>query len=280
MPQLQNNLKIGIASLGLIGGSIYKSLKEKGYKEIIAYTQNEETILQIKRDGHKASSDIYVLENCDLVFVCSPISKTIEMIKKICKINPTAIIADTASLKSNILEEIEKKTKCKFIGSHPMAGTEHSGFEHSDAELFKDSKWILTPSKFVNDTEVKLLENIILSIEAKPLIMEAKEHDTSVALVSHTPMLLSQSLILSIIDDNKTLKLASSGFRDTTRLAMSNKTMAKDMLIYNKKNIQKALKKIIETANKLLQSEYFDKNIDQIISKRKTMYNSEGKNNL
>ena len=278
MKQLQNNIKIGISGLGLIGGSIFKALVNKGFTQIFAHSQNTETISKIKAIGFNADKDISILKECDVIFVCSPISATINSVKSMHKTNQNAIILDTASLKADILEEIEKIENCKFIGSHPMAGTENSGFDAAFGDLFIGAKWILTPSKYAVQNDIELIKEIINTIGAKPLIMDSKEHDKAVAMISHMPMLLSQSLMLSVINNESCLKLASSGFRDMTRLAMSNKTMAKDMLTLNKTNIKKSLETIIENANKLLSSNYFDDNIDKIISSRQNLYNHEGKN--
>jgi len=278
MQKLQNNLKIGISALGLIGGSLFKSLKNNGFKNIYTYTQNDKTISSVIAEGFYADKNIEILKDCDLIFVCNPISVTAQIVKNIWAINPNAIIADVASLKADILAEIENTTTCKFIGSHPMAGTENSGFEASFDSLFNGAKWVLTPSKHVTEEEVNLLKLIIKTTGAIPLIMDAKEHDKAVALISHTPMLLAQALMNSAMENNSALKLASSGFRDMTRLALSNKVMANDMLNLNKENIQKTLQLIIQNANKLLAQDYFAENIDKIIESRKNLYNAEGKN--
>ena len=166
---------------------------------------------------------------------------------------------------------------CKFIGSHPMAGTENSGFDSSFAELFTGAKWVITPSKNVSDSEVNMLQEFIVSCRAIPIVMEAKLHDEVVAMISHTPMLLAQALMHSVQDDNAKL-LAASGFRDMTRLAMSNKLMATDMLQMNNKNIQKSLQLIIDNAQRLLDAGYFSQNIDTIIADRQTLYDESGKN--
>lgn len=278
MQKLQNNLKIGISALGLIGGSIYKSLKNRGFKKIFAHTNNQKTVEIIKAEGFFADNEIGILKDCDLIFVCSPISETIRMIKEIHKINPFAIIADVASLKADILEEIENISACKFIGTHPMAGTENSGFGAAFADLFEGAKWIITPSKNVEEEDISLLVKIIKTTGADVINMDANKHDEAVAFISHAPMLIAQALMNSVVDNKEALALAASGFRDMTRLSMSNKLMAKDMLSLNKNNVNFALGKIIEQSQKLLDNDFFEANIDAIVSARKGLYNSEGKN--
>jgi len=276
--QTANNLKIGIVGLGLIGGSLYKNLVKNSFTNLYIYTQNQQTLSSILTNGNKASDNIDILKECEVIFVCSPISKTVKMIKNIFNINKTAIFVDVASLKSDILEEVEKLENCKFIGSHPMAGTENSGFSASFPELFEDAKWIITPSKNVSEDDINTIKNIINYTGANVVEMDAKEHDKAVALISHTPLLLSQALMLTTLDKDNAKLLASSGFRDMTRLSMSNKIMAEDMLTLNTENIKSSLQNIIDNANALLNSEFFNNNIEKIIAERKNLYNNEGKN--
>ena len=280
MQQLQNNFKIGIYSLGLIGGSIYKALIKNGGAEVYACTSNDETFEMLQKEGAYVSKYPDILSECDVIFVCSPISKTAETIKKLFEINKNALFADVASLKADITAEIEKTEGCRFIGTHPMAGTEFSGYNASFAELFEGAVWVLTPPKDAKQEDINLLSLLTTLMGAKPIIMNSLEHDRAVAAISHLPMLLSQSLMLSFKDDNNAMKLAASGFRDMTRLALSNKIMAKDMLALNKENIKQALNDVINSAQELLKDDVFDKNIDAIISARAKLYNSSGKNNF
>ena len=273
------NLKIGIAGLGLIGGSIYKTLLEKGFKNLYALTSNNETKTEIISKGYIASDNAEILKDCNLIFICSPISQTAYTVKQCFEINKSAIFVDVASLKEEILNEIETNMPdCKFIGSHPMAGTENSGFNASFNGLFQNANWVIIPSKKVTDDDVNTLKEIITVLGAKFIELPAKEHDKAVALISHTPMLLSQALMLASLNNDKALSLAASGFRDMTRLSMSNKVMANDMLNLNKHNIRETLTIVIDEAKKLLNSEYFNENIDKIIETRKNLYDESGKN--
>ncbi len=278
MQQLQDNLKIGIIGLGLIGGSIYKCLVEQEFKNIFVNTSNSETIAHVRSEGFVAEVGIKVLQDCDVVFVCSPISETFNMVTRVFEINPSAIIVDVASLKLDILNNVNALEGCKFIGSHPMAGTEHVGFKNSFAELFVGAKWVLTPSNHVGSDEIELIKKLIKICGANSLIMNAQEHDEAVAMISHAPMLIAQGLMGATKENDVALKLAASGFRDMTRLALSNKIMAQDMLTLNKNNIKNALEKVVGEAQKLLQSDYFNENIDKIVDVRKKLYNEAGKN--
>ena len=225
-------MKIGVVGLGLIGGSIYKKLSQLNYEVVgISNSQN----------GKKSNitNDISKLKGCDIIFVATPINSTIQKLKEIeTVINKETIVTDCCSVKEFLTKE---KFNFKFIPSHPMAGTEFSGYENSFAELFNGAKWIITP---LNNADTELLEKIIKELGAKPIITTPPKHDEAVALISHMPMIVSQALMETIKDNNLAQQLASSGFRDMTRLAMSNTEMAQDMVNYNNTNIEQSLLKL------------------------------------
>lgn len=267
-------MKIGIYSLGLIGGSLLKALCNNGY-EIYAVTRNQQTIETAKAYTNNVSSDINTLKQCDVVFVCSPMSKAIAVLDELeGVVSSNTIVADVCSLKEFVMK---KPRPYVFIGSHPMAGTENSGFDASFQELFVGAKWVLTPSEKVSQADIEKLVNIIETTGAKTLIASPKEHDKAVALISHMPMLIAQALVKTAMPDSLAVKLASSGFRDTTRLALSNIDMATDMIELNNDNIKEALNALVNNADVLLNSDYQD-SIKYIKDFRSAMYNADGKN--
>lgn len=240
-------MKIGVIGLGLIGGSIFKSLQGKYELVGVSSLVKEENI----------SNDYSTLADCDLVFVCTPMNATLEILDKLEKILPAStIVTDVCSLKSFV----SKKTySYKFIPSHPMAGTENSGWESSFEGLFKDAKWVITPINGEILDEQEILEKVIESMGAKIIITTPDEHDKAVALISHMPMVVAQALCENIKDNKLAQELASSGFRDTTRLALSNTQMAKDMVELNRENITKSLEDLKISLNSLLNDNYSEK---------------------
>lgn len=235
-------MKIGIVGLGLIGGSIYKSISG----DIVAVSKSQAG----KADNIYDSYD--VLKDCDVVFVCTPMNKTLEVLDELENVlSPDTIVTDVASVKEFVCE---KEHPYKFIPSHPMAGTEFSGFENAFEGLFKGAKWVLTP--LVRDESSDILEGIICSMGAIPVYATPKEHDEAVALISHMPIMAAQAVFLAAKDNELAMNLASSGFRDTTRLAMTNQEMFFDMLKYNSPNIKNAVMKCITSFAKLTGPEY------------------------
>ncbi len=254
-------MKIGVIGLGLIGGSIFKKLKELGKYEVIGVSRS------VKEDN--VSDDYKTLSDCDVVFVCTPMSVTLDILDKIENyVNKNTIVTDVCSLKGFVSK---KQYKYCFIPSHPMAGTENSGWESSFPELFQKAKWVITPMNSEISDKQDILENLIEEMGGKVIITTPEEHDKAVALISHMPMVVAQALCENIRDNQLAQTLASSGFRDTTRLALSNTQMANDMVNMNRENIELALDSLTESLNKLLGEDYKQK-IETIKNFRKALY--------
>lgn len=251
-------MKIGIIGLGLIGGSIFKSLKALNY-DVIAVSKSQ--------DGENIFKSYDVLKECDLVFVCTAMNKTINVLDELENYLPeTTVVTDVCSLKEFVCK---KARTYKFIPSHPMAGTEHKGYENSFEGLFKGAKWIITPC-FGEEGIEKLLE-IIKVLGAVPIITTAKEHDEAAAMISHMPMVVAQALMLAAKDNPLSLEMASSGFRDMTRLALSNEEMANDMVTMNHKNIEQAILRLYKAIGDLTNGDY-QNTIAEIKSIRSKMF--------
>ena len=252
-------MKIGVIGLGLIGGSLFKALRCKYDLIGVSSSVKEKNV----------SADYEALKDCALVFVCTPMNATLEVLDKLETIlRPETIVADVCSLKGFVSK---KEYSYKFIPSHPMAGTEHSGWDNSFPELFQGAKWVITPlgGKIIDEQDV--LEKVIESIGAKVIITTPEEHDKAVALISHMPMVVAQAFCENIKDNKLAQELASSGFRDTTRLALSNLQMANDMVEMNRENISDALCSLQECLQGLIGDIYPEK--AQVIKEfRKGLY--------
>lgn len=252
-------MKIGIIGLGLIGGSIFKALRGKFDVVAISSTVKEENV----------SQDYKALKECTLIFVCTPMNATLSILEKLEDIvSSNTIVTDVCSLKAFVSK---KKYSYKFIPSHPMAGTENSGWSSSFPELFKGAKWVITPIDGEILPEQEVLESIIKELGASIIISSAEEHDKAVAYISHMPLVIAQALCKNILDNNLAQELASSGFRDTTRLALSNLEMATDMVNLNKKNIEEAIDSLKTNLDAILNEDYLTK-ANEIKEFRKNLY--------
>lgn len=294
---MENTKTIAVVGLGLIGGSILKglnSLKNKDYR-LIGVSRSEETVKKALEEGliSEGSTQTDICREADVVFVCTPINKTVETIKNLAPIvKKETIITDAASLKAQIVNEVAQiSPQIRFIGGHPMAGTENKGLDSSIETLFQGEKWVITPSPDTDNRDIETLSSIIQELGAEVIFSNPEEHDKAVALISHFPLLLGHTLFYSVESYQQeriktlSMKLASSGFRDTTRLAATNPELAKDMVIGNKANLIETIKLFKQhleaLEQKLLEDEEeFIRTIEKLSSLRKQMYSAEGKNIL
>ncbi len=251
-------MKIGVIGLGLIGGSIFKDLVELGY-DVAGISQSQH--------GENITADYNNLKDSDIIFVCCAMNKVLEVLDKLENIlKKETIVTDVSSIKSFVCDKIRPYN---FIPSHPMAGTEHQGFENSFCGLFQGAKWVLTP--FQKEEIPEILLEIIKKLGATPVITTPQEHDRAVALISHMPMLISQAIFKTAQNNELALEIASSGFRDMTRLAMSNPEMANDMVCMNAEYIQQAILSLYKTVGELTSSDYKNQ-IENIKEKRSKMF--------
>lgn len=249
-------MKVGVIGLGLIGGSIFKDLIRLNY-DVIAVSKSQ--------SGKNIYKNYDALKDCNLVFVCVPMNKTLSVLDELENIlHKDTIVTDVCSLKRFVCQ---KKYLYNFIPSHPMAGTEHKGFENSFEGLFKGAKWVITKEGITDN----ILFDIIKQLGAIPVFTTPEEHDYAAALVSHMPMLVAQAIFKNAKDNKLALDIASSGFRDMTRLVLSNTEMANDMITMNSDNIEQAVLGLYKSVGELLQKDY-QTQIEQIKDTRKTMF--------
>jgi len=252
--------KIGIIGLGLIGGSVFKDLKRLNY-DVVAVSQSQ--------SGENIYKNYDVLKDCEIVFVCSPMNKTVQILDDLEKfLTPETIVTDVCSLKTFVCQKFRPYV---FIPSHPMAGTENKGFENSFEGLFKGATWVLTPFKNTKEENIKKLVTVIEQLGANPLFTTPTEHDKAAAMISHMPMLVAQALFRAASESDLALKMASSGFRDMTRLALSNEEMASDMINMNHENIQTAILKLYKSVGELTSGNY-EELIKDIKTQRSKMF--------
>lgn len=252
-------MKIGVVGLGLIGGSIFKDLIKLGY-DVVAVSKSQE--------GDCIFKDYSVLKDCEIVFVCAPMNKTIAVLDELENyLTCETIVTDVCSLKRFVCQ---KQRPYVFIPSHPMAGTEKQGFENSFEGLFKNAKWVITPICTI-DSSLQKLSAVINQLGASVVITTPAEHDEAVALISHMPMVVAQAIFKSAKDNKLALEIASSGFRDMTRLAMSNTEMANDMVCMNADNIEKSLLNLYKSIGDLTSNNYLEQ-INVIRENRQLMF--------
>lgn len=249
--------KTGFIGLGLIGGSIAKAIR-KFYPDtqIVAFDKNKETLALAAKeaiiDVACTSIDNH-FQNCDYLFLCAPVAYNSAYLPQLKPfLHPGLIITDVGSVKTSIHKEIDHLGLNEyFIGGHPMAGSEKSGYLNSKPHLIENAYYILTPSEAVSPEKVNAYKSLVETLNALPVILDYEEHDYIAGTISHLPHIIAASLVNFVKDtDNASelmKQLAAGGFKDITRIASSSPTMWQHICLMNKKHISSILEDYMKT---------------------------------
>ena len=252
-------MKTGFIGLGLIGGSIAKAIRQYyPDSEIIAFDKNRETLALATAESVINTAVTVIDENfkgCDYLFLCAPViynSAYLSQVKPF--LSKQTILTDVGSVKTPIHEEVEKIGLSDFfIGGHPMAGSEKSGYANSKSVLIENSYYILTPSEPEQTEKVQAFSDFIQSLRAIPVALDCKTHDYVTGTISHLPHVIASSLVNFVRDhdtkDELMKLLAAGGFKDITRIASSSPTMWEHILTANREHISQILGNYIESLN-------------------------------
>jgi prephenate dehydrogenase len=248
--------KIAVIGLGLIGGSLARALKERLHiPEIIAIDSDSASVDKALKDGSIdrgfTEIDSYIFDS-DIVFIATPVecvSKYVDLLAG--KVKPECILTDVGSTKKEIIDYISKcpASPC-FIGGHPMAGSENTGYESGYAHLFENAYYILCPSLTADEVSKKTMINIVNAIGAIPIVIEADKHDRITGSISHIPHVVASALVnmVKLLDseDDQMRMLAAGGFKDITRIASSSPEMWQNIILSNKQQVLELLRIYID----------------------------------
>lgn len=246
----------GFVGLGLIGGSLARTLKKLDETcRIYAYTRTKATTQSALEagaiDAICASTHDSLFSQCDYIFLCAPVGNNIAALEDLKNvIAPDCILTDVGSVKTNIHEAVIRLGLTnQFIGGHPMTGSEKTGFENASDHLFENAYYILTPSSDVPKEWVDRYYALAASLGAIPLVLDYEEHDYITAAVSHLPHVIASSLVNTVHNldskDEHMKLIAAGGFKDITRIASSSPEMWEQICIYNSENIDKVMDEFI-----------------------------------
>ncbi len=243
-----DKLKIGIIGLGLIGGSIGLSLKKNRLCDLrVGFGRNKERLEEAKKIGaiDEIGENLEQIRDLDIVFLALPVLSIIEIGKEISGFTKDAIICDVGSTKKAIMQELSPLIP-RFVGCHPMAGSHNSGIKYATDSLFFNATVVITPNSNTKKEAKEVISSLWKKMNALLIEMNPEMHDEFVALSSHIPHITSNILVELISERLGAHPLISSGFRDMTRLALSDPLLWRDIFITNKENIINGLDKMIE----------------------------------
>lgn len=256
-----DTMLIGFVGLGLIGGSIAKSIRRVFPNYIIYGYDSDKVALQNAKDDGTLDfivKDVYEeFYECNYVFLCTPVGHNMAYLSILKDaVNPDCIITDVGSVKGPIHELVKTLgLEKRFIGGHPMVGSEKSGYSACHDRLIENAYYFLTPTKKVSPEKVEELNAFIEELGALTIHLDPDQHDAFTAGISHVPHLIACELVHQVADldtENGILRqLAAGGFKDITRIASSSPEVWEQIIISNRKNIAGILHSMIENLTKL-----------------------------
>ncbi len=243
-------MKIGIVGLGLIGGSLAWDLRSRGF-EVLGVSRKKKTceIAKLRGIVDEAGVDWQLLAEVEIVFICTPIKAIAPTLRDLIPyLAPETIITDVGSVKVPVVQECSPLWS-NFIGSHPMAGTAEQGIEAAQRDLFAGAAYVLTPTATTPSVAIEKIGEIGKAIGCRLYCCTPEQHDRAVALISHLPVMISAGLLTTCLEekDQEVLelakKLASSGFRDTSRVGGGNPELGVMMARYNRQELLSSLRR-------------------------------------
>ena len=241
-------MQIGIVGLGLIGGSLGLDLRRQGHF-VIGMSRRSTTGEQALAMGaiDHFTADPADLAETDVVFLCTPLDVLMTAAAEVIpSLSAQTLLTDVGSAKATIVSGLESLWP-NFVGGHPMAGKAESGIAVAQANLFAGNPYVLTPTERTPQKAIEILETIVQSLEAQFYTCSPEEHDRAVAWISHLPVMISATLIQACLTESEprvfalAQQLASSGFRDTSRVGGGDPHLGLMMARYNQAALLKSL---------------------------------------
>ncbi|MEG4403930.1 prephenate/arogenate dehydrogenase [Microcoleus sp. MON2_D5] len=241
-------MNIGIVGLGLIGGSIGLDLRSRGFN-VFGVSSRQQTCSRAQARGvvNEASIHLSLMAAADVVFICTPLGSIEPIVRELVPyLSRDTIVTDVGSVKTPIVQAVSSLWP-NFVGGHPMAGTAESGIEAAVPDLFVGRPYVVTPTPQTPALAVDKVEEIARLLGAKVYRCEPEEHDRAVAWISHLPLMASATLVAACDREgdrdivNLAQHLASSGFRDTSRVGGGNPELGVMVAKYNREELLRSL---------------------------------------
>jgi prephenate dehydrogenase len=231
-----------VVGLGLIGGSLGKALRARGWR----VHGHDTDPARVDQALHLGVADAGGLDrDAAITFVAVPVRSAVDAVKGVLA-ETSGLVTDVGSVKGPIADAIDDP---RFVGGHPMAGSELEGLDGADAEMFAGAVWVLTPTPSTTDDAFAAVAQVVASLGAEVVALPPERHDALVAVVSHVPHLTAATL-MTLADARAEehaalLRLAAGGFRDMTRIASGHPAIWPDICEENRVAIVEALDGLI-----------------------------------
>lgn len=241
---------LAILAPGLLGASVARAARARGLAETITVWARRPEVRAALRGqpwvDHVADTPEHAVAHASLVVLAAPVDKIIELDARVAAHLPhDCIVTDVGSVKSPICSAAARHTRPRgacFIGSHPMAGSEKTGWEHGTDTLFDNRVTFVTPAADTPAAALQTLENFWRALGSSVVVASPEKHDEIVANISHLPQAVATSLACTLASqDGQWRHLAGNGLRDTTRIAGSDATMWVEIFQHNRDAVLHAL---------------------------------------
>ncbi|MGC9527659.1 MAG: prephenate/arogenate dehydrogenase [Limnospira sp.] len=266
-------MNIGIVGLGLIGGSLGLDLRSlgadsaenaapEGYRKpgrVLGVSRRRSTCDRAVALGavDEADADLSLMAQADLIFICTPLSAIAPTVEQLVDhLKPNAILTDVGSVKTPVVRTLSPLWP-NFVGGHPMAGTAESGIEAAQFHLFAGRPYVVTPTETTPPAAVREVVAIAEALRSRVYSCSPEAHDRAVAWISHLPVMVSAALVASVAGETDpevldlARKLASSGFRDTSRVGGGNPELGVMMAKYNREAVVRSLHTYRQTLDEI-----------------------------
>ena len=234
--------KVVIAGVGLIGGSIGLGVRQRFLAETVVGLDPDPEALDAAQ-GNGGIDETYLepgpwLNDADLVVLSSPVQTLFDLADSLAPhLGPDTIVTDVGGVKEELVRRL---SHLRFVGGHPMAGSEKNGVLNADAAMLENAVWVLTPVDGTDDEAFERVQEFVHQLGARPLRVDPAQHDRLVAAVSHVPYLTALALTHLVADDSDRdlmMLLAAGGCRDLTRVASGSPRMSRDMVVGNREAV-------------------------------------------
>ncbi len=241
-------MKIGIVGLGLIGASLAGDLRQLGHQVVGTSRRAATGELAIQRGlVDQAGTELAILAEMEAIIICTPIANIVPTVAELAQlIKPGTLVTDAGSVKGSIVAAATQLWP-HFVGGHPMAGKAESGIEAAELGMFREQPYVITPVTETIGSSIEQLASLVTALGARLYYASPTEHDQAVAWISHLPVLVSGSLISACVANSDAdglqlaQNLASSGFKDTSRVGGGNPELGLMMAQYNRVEVLRAL---------------------------------------
>ncbi len=248
--------RTAIIGIGLIGGSFALAAKRAGIVEtVVGVARSDETrqaALEVGAADEVATDPARAVRGADLVYIAVPVGATRSIFGQIRdSLEPGALVTDAGSTKREVMQAAAEllPDHVSFIGGHPMAGSEQSGVQAAQADLFQNAVYFLTPTEATSSDEMDRMLEVVRALGAIPSVQTADVHDRIAAATSHLPHLVSAALASTVAklltDSQQAQDFLGTGFSDTTRLAEGSPEVWRDIFLSNADNLAASAEELI-----------------------------------